>query len=236
MQFGWPTDRFTSTRLSITISFMTKSILFDMNGIIIDDEHIHELAFTETVEPFGINLTHEQYLECCAGKTDRAGYESIAAQFNKNLPVDQLLVEKSQTYLKLFPANKKTYPGVIELIHQLAQKYLLALTSSSSRAEVDLITKEFGIQADFKVTISADEVTKGKPDPEPYLITCQNLNVSPAEAVVIEDSKSGVSSAKAAGCGCIGVTTTHSADDLKASDVVVSTFSEITEQIIEQLI
>lgn len=70
---------------------MIKAVLFDMNGIIIDDEHIHELAFQETVKPFNISLTHTDYLECCAGKTDRAGYESIAATFNKELPIDLLL-------------------------------------------------------------------------------------------------------------------------------------------------
>src|SRR3989339_853056 len=108
-----------------------KAVLFDMNGIIIDDEHIHEMAFKETVKPFGIELDHLTYLDCCAGKTDRAGYEEIAAKFSKD--------------------------------------FILALTSSSSRAEVDLIAKEFGIDHEFRITISADDVTKGKPNPEPYL-------------------------------------------------------------------
>jgi len=57
---------------------MIKAILFDMNGVIINDEHIHELAFKQTVIPYGIELSHKEYLECCAGKTDRAGYEGIS--------------------------------------------------------------------------------------------------------------------------------------------------------------
>lgn len=214
---------------------MIKAVLFDMNGIIIDDEHIHELAFHETVKPFDIQLSHQDYLDCCAGKTDRAGYESIATTFNKQLPVDSLLQQKSQTYLKLFPANKKDYPGVIELIHILSRKYLLSVTSSSSRAEVDLITKEFGMDKALNITISADDVKKGKPDPEPYLITCEKLGINPHEAVVIEDSQSGVASAKAAGCFCIGVTTTHSVEDLQQSDLIVDSFAKITPEIIENL-
>ena len=192
-----------------------------MNGIIIDDEHIHEMAFKETVKPFGIELDHLTYLDCCAGKTDRAGYEEIAAKFSKDLLVDDLLQQKSQMYLKLFPANKKDYPGAIDLIHSLAKDFILALTSSSSRAEVDLIAKEFGIDHEFRITISADDVTKGKPNPEPYLITAQKLDLQPQECVVIEDSRSGVLSAKAAGCYCIGVTTTHTKEDLKEADLVI---------------
>lgn len=206
---------------------MIKAVIFDMNGIIIDDEHIHELAFKETVKPFKINLSHEDYLECCAGKTDKAGYEKISARFSNTLPISKLLEDKATFYLQLFPKHKKTYVGVIELIHKLANTYTLALTSSSSRTEVDLITKEFKIDKLFKVTISADEVKTGKPDPEPYLITCKLLNIKPQHSVVIEDSKSGVKSAKSAGCYCIGVTTTHNADELDGVDFVTNSFDKI---------
>ncbi len=214
---------------------MIKAVLFDMNGIIIDDEHIHEMAFKETVKPYGIEMDHSTYLSCCAGQTDRAGYEQIASTFSKNLPIDDLLLQKSQMYLKLFPANKKDYPKVIDLIHSLAKNFTLALTSSSSRAEVDLITKEFDIDHEFSITISADDATKGKPNPEPYLITAQKLNLQTKECVVIEDSHSGVLSAKAAGCYCIGVTTTHSKEDLKEADLVVGDFSQINTEVIQKL-
>ncbi len=213
-----------------------KAVLFDMNGIIIDDEHIHELAFQETVKPFGIILTHENYLECCAGKTDKAGYESISAKFSKALPIEDLLNQKSLQYLSLFPANKKSYPGVIELIHTLSKDFTLALTSSSSRQEVNLIISEFGIQDKFVVTISGNDVHKGKPDPEPNVLTAEKLHLQPNECVVVEDSKSGVTSAKAAGCFCIGVTTTHTREDLKQADIVVSSFSEISATRIASLV
>lgn len=214
---------------------MIKAVLFDMNGIIIDDEHIHEMAFKQTVQPYAINLDHQAYLNCCAGKTDRAGYEEIAVKFSKELPIGELLQKKSQMYLELFPANKKDYPGVIDLIHSLGQNFRLALTSSSSRAEVDLITKEFGIDHEFEVTISADDVTKGKPHPEPYIITAQRLNLQPGECLVIEDSRSGVLSAKAAGCYCIAVTTTHSEQELREADLVTDEFLSINTQVIDNL-
>lgn len=214
---------------------MIKAVLFDMNGIIIDDEHIHEMAFRETLTPFDIDFDHQTYLDCCAGQTDRAGYEQIAIKFSKELPIDGLLKQKAQKYLKLFPANKKDYIGVIDLVHSLAKDFILALTSSSSRDEVELITKEYSIKHEFKVIVSADDVTKGKPDPEPYLITAEKLGVLTHECVVIEDSRSGVLSAKAAGCYCIGVTTTHSEEDLKEADLIVDDFTSLNAQVIRAI-
>jgi beta-phosphoglucomutase len=214
-----------------------KAVLFDMNGIIIDDEHIHEAAFKRTVEPFGITLDHESYLECCAGKTDKEGYESIGKKYQKSLPIDQLFQQKAKVYISLFPTQKKVYPGILECIDRLSKKYTLALTSSSIKWEVELITKEFKIFDKFKVIITGDDVKHGKPHPEPYLLTCKLLGIEPAESIVIEDSSSGVKSAISAGCKCIGITTTHSKDQLLSNSptVIINSFDEINEKFIKDL-
>ncbi len=214
---------------------MIKAILFDMNGVIIDDEHIHKKAFGETVKKFGISLSHEDYIECCAGKADRQGYIDIENKFNVDLPIENLLKEKAQMYLKLFPKNKVSYEGVIDLIKKLSKEYLVALTSSSSRAEVDLIIEEFGIADDFVITISGGDVNIGKPDPEPYIKTAQILQVKPNECVVIEDSVSGIKSAKDAGCYCIAITTTHMRNELQDADIIVDKFEEIDENLINNI-
>lgn len=211
---------------------MIKAILFDMNGVIIDDEHIHEKAFQETVKKFNVNLSHEDYLEYCAGKTDRKGYTDIAEKFNIKLPIDDLLKEKSQMYLRLFPENTIAYDGVIDLIKKLSKIYILALTSSSSRLEVDLIVKEFDIKDNFIITISGDDIQNGKPNPEPYIKTAKMLQVKSSECAVIEDSSSGIRSAKDAGCYCIAITTTHDKSALKDADIIVDRFEEIDKELI----
>jgi HAD superfamily hydrolase (TIGR01509 family) len=215
---------------------MIKAVLFDMNGIIIDDEHIHEMIFKRTVTVFGINLSHKEYLECCAGKTDEVGYDSIARKFNVNLPVKDLLDEKSKEYLKLFPDNFKKYSGIVSLIKRLHKSFVTALTSSSSKMEIDLVLKELDIFDYFKVIVSANDVSRGKPDPEPYLITASKLNVKPAECVVIEDSKSGIVSAKEAGCYCIAIPTTHVESDLEKADLIVKSFDEINKEVVLSLV
>jgi HAD superfamily hydrolase (TIGR01509 family) len=209
-----------------------KAVFFDMNGIVIDDEHIHEMAFRETLKPFGINLTHKEYLECCVGKTDKDGYRSIADDYSIKIDINNIIKEKETRYFNLFPKNKKTYLGVINLIKKFSEEFVLALVSSSSRAEVDLVVQELKIKDYFKFTISADEVKKGKPDPEPYLLAANILGLQTKECAVIEDSTNGVVSAKAAGCYCIGVSTTHEREMLKDADLIVDRFSEINGKVV----
>jgi beta-phosphoglucomutase family hydrolase len=214
---------------------MIKAIIFDMNGVIVDDEHVHEMAFRDTVKEHKIDLTHEDYLTCCAGKTDQKGYEDIATSFDVALPVGDLLERKWQMYPKLFEKHKKCFDGVRELIEYLSTKYMIALASSASRAEVELILKDFQIDRYFSVKISANDVKNGKPHPEPYLKTAELLKILPQECVVIEDSRSGVRAAKSAGCYCIAITTTHTKEDLQEADITVSSFSEIDDYMINGL-
>ncbi len=206
---------------------MIKAIIFDMNGVIIDDLAIHSIAFNEVLRAYGISVPLQEYLDSFAGKTDRGGFEDVAKQFSIELPVDELLENKGEAYLKLFPEHKKSYPGVIELIKNLSENYTLALASSATRVEIDLITKEFGIDSYFQVVVSAEDVTQGKPNPEPYLKAASLLKVSPDECVVIEDSIDGVKAAKSAGCMCIRVATTHPRDLATNADRTVDSFEEI---------
>ena len=204
-----------------------------MNGVIIDDEHIHELIFQDSVLPYGIKISHEEYLECCAGRTDREGYASIGRKFSQDLPVDELLRMKHAMYREQFPKYKQAYLGVLELIERLVGKFQLALVSSASRSEIDLITREFGIDRFFTFTISAEDVRKGKPDPEPYQKAVERFQVSPSDCVVIEDSVNGILSAKAAGCFCIAVTNTHEREELGQADLIVDSFAEITDELLQ---
>lgn len=213
---------------------MIKAIIFDMNGVIVDDEKVHEMAFCDALHEYHIDLTHENYLSYCAGKTDRRGFEEIAQAYGRDLPVEELLVKKSEKYFSLFPRYKRSYDGTIDLIKNCAERYIVALTSSSSRREIDLIIKEFGVAQCFVLTVSADDVTYGKPHPEPYVKTAELLHVKPHECLVIEDSRSGVRSAKTAGCYCIAITTTHDAEVLREADVIVDSFDEINDVVIQR--
>lgn len=199
-----------------------------MNGVIVDDEAVHEHAFEKVLKKYKIDLDHRTYLKLFTGRTDRNCFEKAEEYYGIRLPIDSLLIEKRLAYFKLFSEDKKIFSGISDLIKRLSGKFTLALTSSASREEIDLITKEFNIRKYFTEIVSADDVKKGKPHPEPYLLISKKLNIEPRYCVVIEDAVIGIQSAKAAGMHCIAITNTHTKKDLKDADVIVGGLEEIT--------
>jgi HAD superfamily hydrolase (TIGR01509 family) len=182
------------------------AIIFDMNGIIIDDELIHEEAFKEICKRHNIKITTKDYQKFCLGRTDEDGFKDTLKKYkNFNFEIKDLVKEKSKKYLEIIPNKIKSRFGVIELINKLSKKYRMALTSSSNYREIDMVLNHFKIKELFEVIVSAEDVKIGKPNPEPYIITAKKLLINPSNCLVFEDSKNGVESAKAAGMYCIGI-------------------------------
>ena len=212
---------------------MFKAIIFDMNGVIINDEELHAMAFSRVLSQFGVMLSREDkdYKEICLGRTDREGFEVLIERFGITEDINELLRQKAEEYLKLVKGNIKSYPGVLELVHKLKDDFMLALVTGAIRQEAELTLKYFKIKDCFKVTITGDDTINGKPDPEPYIRAVEYLHISPDDCVIIEDSSIGVESAKRAGIECIAVLTTHQKEDLTKADFIAKDFKEVEEYI-----
>ena len=130
-------------------------------------------------------------------------------------------------------------PGVEKLVRQLAAKGLaLGIASSGSGESIRRIVERLGLDDFFSAIVAGEDVDRGKPDPEPYVVAADRLDVTPGECVVFEDSSVGVRSAKAAGCVCIGVRNplARSLQDLDAADLVVTGLSELDEDDLERML
>jgi HAD superfamily hydrolase (TIGR01509 family) len=215
----------------LLLQFMIKAIIFDMNGVIVDDEELHEIAFRRVLARLGIKFTKEDFKQMCLGRTDKEGFEKLKEAYNLKENLEDLLKDKLQIYLSLVDGNIKSFPGVIELINRLKNDYTLALVTGAIRQDADLILNHFGIKNDFSVIITGDDISKSKPDPEPYLQVIKELGVSASDCLVIEDSLAGVRSAKSAGIKCVAVLTTHERDDLQEADFIADTFEEVEKYI-----
>lgn len=217
-----------------------EAVIFDMNGVIVDDEPVHELAFKEVCKKYGIILTSKDYSNLCLGRTDKECFlniieESNVKDVNVNRFVNNLVNLKSRKYLELIQKHIKAFPHAIQLIKQLKHNFRLALTSSSSRDEISMILTHFKINGFFEIIVSAQDVTNGKPNPEPYLLTAKKLEVKPKNCLVIEDSKNGVESAKSAGMYCIGIHNPLISQDLSKANIEVDSLKEISVKIIKSL-
>lgn len=210
---------------------MRPAILFDMNGVLIDDEDLHRQAFQHVAGQIGMTLSDDDYLSHFAGRTDRAGFQAFLAERSTHRIdlIDDLLVRKSRAYRDLAAKGLRSYPGAAELVEDLRRTgHDLAIVTSSIRPEVTVVLDFLGLANAFDVVITAEDVSEGKPSPVPYLAGATGLTRPPHECVVIEDAPSGITSAKAADMACVAVASTHEPADLADADVIVGRISELT--------
>lgn len=199
-----------------------EAALFDMDGVILDSEPLHVVAFQATLKNHGYLLSEQDYKEHFAGKTDQAGFESYFNFVNKDLDIPIIMDEKAKKYLELAGDQLVPYPGIVPLIRNLAESMPLALVTGSLRSEAEVALKAFEIIDCFKIIVAAEDILQSKPNPEGYNQAAAALAISAENCVVVEDSPNGVKAARAAGADCIAVTNTHAPAELEDATKVVS--------------
>lgn len=218
---------------------MLRAVIFDFNGIIVDDEPIHFQLFQRVLGEEGIILTEEAYYARYLGFDDRGAFEAGFQENHRPLHADKLaqLIERKAVYYQQAIRNHVAiFPGVKGLINDLAPSLPLAVASGALRNEIETILTTIGVKDAFRVIVSAEDVTHGKPQPEIFLKALAGLNtqrgagptILPAECVVIEDSKEGIKGARRAGMKCLAVTNSHPANLLMEANVVVKSLEEVT--------
>ena len=207
---------------------MIKAVIFDMNGVITDTEPIHELAMQEVLKKRGFTLTTEDYTRFCPGRNDEDGLRDILKHNNlTNLDLVELVKEKVQLYSKL-AKNVHEVEGALNLIKELSKKVKLGVATSALRDDAEIELEQLKIRQFFHAIVSSDDVSMGKPDPEPYLLAATKLSESPENCLVIEDAKAGIAAAKAAGMKCIALKSKYTSDeDLLQADKIVISLAEI---------
>jgi len=214
---------------------MLKAVIFDFNGVIVDDEPLHLELFRRVLGEEGVALTDEDYHAKYLGYDDRgcfttalkdAGRTELAG--NAKL-ITELIERKADYYYEAIEDRFLLFPGAVELVKKLAAKYPMAIASGALRGEIEVVLRRGGIRECFKEIIASEDVTVCKPDAEGYNKALASLNapgsdlIQPGECLVIEDSVAGVEAAKRAGMWCLAVTNSYTAGDLAKADWVVST-------------
>jgi beta-phosphoglucomutase len=225
---------------------MLRAVIFDFNGIIVDDEPIHFELFRRVLGEEGIELTEEDYYASYLGFDDRGAF--TAAYRDHRRPLDEqqlarLIDRKAVYYQKAIQDKARIFPGVQTLIATLAPKLPLAVASGALRHEIETILSTAGLLQHFAVIISAEDVNHGKPEPEIFLTALARLNaqvgnrypIAAADCLVIEDSKEGIRGARRAGMPCLAVTNSHPAALLQEAKAVVRSLEEVDLSFLEAL-
>lgn len=225
---------------------MLRAIIFDFNGIIVDDEPIHFALFQRVLKEEDIILTENDYYARYLGFDDRGAFSAAFREHARPLTdskLAQLIERKAAYYQQDIRTKMRVFPGVESLISNLAIQLPLAIASGALRHEIETILSSIGLLNQFRAIVSAEDVSRGKPEPEIFFKALAQLNtlfndqpaISAAECLVIEDSKEGIRGARRAGMKCLAVTNSHPANLLTDADAVVDSLERVTLSFLQKM-
>ena len=198
------------------------AILFDFNGVLMDDEEYHWCAFREVLAPLGITLSRKRYDrrylafdDATALKTMLEDAGRTGARFNA------LLRRKRRLFRRLCKEHVRIEPPVVRLVRTLARSTPLAIVSGAARAEIVRALRQARIARAFRTIVSCEAVERCKPDPEGYLLGLRRLGIrNRGGSVAVEDSPGGIRAARAAGLRVVAVATSYSPAVLRRAGAI----------------
>jgi HAD superfamily hydrolase (TIGR01509 family) len=225
---------------------MLRALIFDFNGIIVDDEPIHFQLFKQVLAEEGIELTEEDYYARYLGFDDRGAFTAAYREHGRSLDEKLLagLIDRKAVHYQHEIRNKvRIFPGVEKLVTTLVPAFPLAVASGALRQEIETILSTAGLLKHFAVIVSAEDVDHGKPEPEIFLKALAGLNaqvenshpIDAADCLVIEDSKEGIRGARQAGMRCLAVSNSHPVELLQEANTVVRSLEEVDLSLLEKL-
>jgi len=210
-----------------------RAVLWDLDGTLVDSEEFHWLSWRDTLRPEGIELAYDQFLASFGQRNDRilAGWLGADAD---PVRVRRIGDDKEAEYRRLAETHGLTpLPGAREWVTALrAAGWKQAIASSAPRQNVEVMLRALRLDAFIDAIVAAEDVTKGKPDPEVFLTAATRLHASPANSVVVEDAAAGVEGARRAGMRSIGVNARAHLD----ADISVASLVDLPPDAFDRLV
>jgi beta-phosphoglucomutase len=208
---------------------MLQALLFDMNGVIVDDIPFHERAWVALAARHGRTLTTDEFRREMSGRRNRDNIRHLFGGSLSDAEVHAYQLEKEMAYRDSYRPYRAPLPGLVPvLVEARAAGLKIAVATSAPEENIDFVLDGLDLRRRFDVVVGEAEVKQSKPDPEIYRMAASRLGADSAGCVVFEDSLAGVASGVAAGMPVVGVTTTHTADELRQCALVIADFRELT--------
>ncbi len=237
------------------------AVIFDFNGVLVDDESVHFALFREVLGNEGVTITERDYHERYLGYDDRGCFEAAlldAGQSSNAGRLDRLITQKARRYVEVASQGLRFFPAAAETLKAIATRWPVAICSGALRAEIEYALRQLGRFDEITAIVSAEDTDKCKPDPEGYRLALIALRtyarsgdgssddsstgpetvrtLSATNCLVVEDSLAGIASAKGAGMRAVGVPNTYTAIELldAGADDVVDGLAMLTPAWIER--
>ena len=192
------------------------AVIFDFDGVVIDSHEAHERSWFALADELDRPFTRESFVATFGQRNESILPLLGWTEIGDKMRIQQLGDRKETLYREILRREGiQPLPGVVALLEDLrAQGFPCAIGTSTPRANVECVLEITGLAGFFRDVASAEDVTRGKPDPEVFLKAAEKLGVEPSACVVIEDAMVGIRAAKAAGMKALAVTTTHPTESL----------------------
>jgi HAD superfamily hydrolase (TIGR01509 family) len=222
-----------------------RAVIFDCDGVIANTEPLHFATFRRVLAERGISLDEEEYYREFLAYDDRGAFERIYAKRQVPLAEDEIpqLIERKASFIEpLMHERLELFPGAVEFIRSAARSVPIAVASGALRREVDLVLRFGSILDEFITVVAAEDVSNGKPHPEPFQEALARINatlssdITPEQCLVVEDSFHGINAANAAGMICMAITNSYEPERLVAAELVVTTLEGLDLQGVERLL
>jgi len=211
---------------------MFKAVIFDFDGVITDSEVLHFRAFNAVLKQYAVELTTQEYYKSYLGFSDVDCFKFLIHQGRLKIAESKiagLVKQKTVIFEDLAKNEGKLIEGVRDFLAMLSANDIpMGICSGALLPEIEMTLDDAGLRGHFQTIVSAEQVTKGKPHPEGFMLALERLNdnrsekIQPSQCVVIEDSNWGLQAAKAAGMHTVGVTNSYGADQLDAEKIVAN--------------
>ena len=214
-----------------------EAVVFDLDGVIIDTEEVWEEVRRGYVAEFGrvfLPDTQDRMMGMSTGEWSRHLADEVGVPRTPEQVAADVLGRMAERYRTSLPL----IPGSVETVRRLGRRFTLGLASSSARILIDQVLETAGLTGEFRVTLSTEEVPRGKPAPDVYLAAVEKLGLTPAVCAAVEDSSNGLRAAAAAGLAVVAVphgVYPPAADALAGATLVVDDLAELTVEAVEAL-
>lgn len=208
------------------------AVIFDMDGVIVHTAPQHFAAWKRVFAEVGRGLSKEEF-RVIFGQRSQEILRHILGDGLSEIQVEELGCKKEEYYRVLLRGGVEAAPGFEPLLEALRANGLkIAVGTSAPRQNVELILNAVGVRAQLDAVVTAEDVERGKPDPETFLLAAQRCGVEPERCVVFEDAVAGIQAAKAAGMRCVGV----GRMDIAQADLVVDNLEKVTISVVKSLL
>jgi beta-phosphoglucomutase len=218
---------------------MIRAVIFDFNGILADDDPIHMQALQKVAGEEGVTFTDDEYRERYLALNDRDCFQKLWRKNNRTLKrgeLDELIRRKRACYFSAIERKNVLFDGAAVAVRAAAARGPVAVASGASGDEIHHILGQAGLLDCFSTIVAMEDVSRGKPDPEPFSLAFSRLRESlgdlvPEECAAVEDSLGGLQSAQSAGMSCLGVAHSYPRSRLEAAKArwVIDSISDFSE-------